>query len=459
MQWFTLGVAPLVSAELAASSRAGAPGGKGAAAARAHRARAAQLWALLPLAFDAPADARAGLNEPLLRLFRETLNENATGTGPLPAAPRVIAAALARLVAHAREAVGLPPLSRALVDDASDEALIDTDAADEGSDDDEEEGDEMDDGGEKKGGAWAADDDGATTLFGAGGVSVYAGGATDANTEVSNTHPVISACARRSRTAGGPRLWPAAADALAAVGAVAPKLLPILFDMYEKSLAASDAEGAEGAARGSALLDAVAAITSVAPPALASSLVTRLLSLLETARTASTSADAALVASRRDAAAAGAEGVGAGSRITAASAAASRATTRVCSLLGLASAIAVALPAITDADCERASPLAAPVALLNGAALPALGATSAPVSPKIQKRGYSLLALLLRSHPSLVSSRGRLAALWTVLRDSAPLAAPPARRARLAALARFVKALDIVNNDSHRALLPPIVRN
>ena len=458
MQWWTLVIAPLANAELAASSKAAGSGGKGAAAARAHRARAAQLWALLPLAFDAPTDTRVGLNETVLRLFRETLNENATGTGPLPAAPRVIAAALARLVAHAREATGLPSLSRALVDEASDEALIDADAVDEGSDDEDDEGDEMDDGGHKKAGAWtAADDDGATTVFGAGGVSVYAFGA-DANAEASNTHPVIAACARRSRTAGGPRSWPSASDALAAVGVVAPKLLPILFDMYEKSLAAADAEGAEGAARGSALLDAVAAITSVASPALSSSLVSRLLSLLETARTAANSADAALATARRDAAGAATEGVGAGSRITAAASAAARATTRVCSLLGLASAIAVALPAVTDADCERTASPASPVALLNGAALPSLGSAAALISPRVQKRGYALLALLLRAHPSLVSSRGRLASLWTVLRDSAPLAAPPARRARLAALARFVKALDIVHNESHRALLPPIVR-
>ena len=102
---------------------------------------------------------------------------------------------------------------------------------------------------------------GASTLFGAGGVSVYGEGIEGGGGEGGNAlHPALAAAApSRAQII----FWDVEGDraALLAFGAAAPRLLPTLFEAYPRAVSTL---GGAAVAAAAALLTAVTAIASVA---------------------------------------------------------------------------------------------------------------------------------------------------------------------------------------------------
>ena len=532
-------VYPAIRAAEVAGARAAEAGHKRAA--RAFRARVIALWSILPplVAASSPLDFAAAFNARLGKLLTGCLSPPiqgpaATAAASYPELPTIIARALETAVLCNRSAAGMPPLksvsAAALDDDDNDAASIANDNEDgeprvditvadgggraarrirrrgadddedDDDDDDDEDGDDKDGAGvddedERDDGGASADGDATMTVFGAGGVSVYAGG-NDGDAR----HPLLVA-AMAPRGDALPKPTPDRARAnLEALGAFAKHYLPVLCNAFETtalsvgaplpsaSRAAAAAAGAGAAAppltsgaaneRTRKLLDAITAYAAVAPPAQLTSTTSRLLALLKATRKAVVDADAAVAVARTeaDAAASAAPTAAAASpaAITAAAAvkAAAATATKLAALLTLAVALLPALPQLSDEEADGAEQPAAEAAPLPSApsniTLSFLAslmddtlehAVTDGVHPAVQKRAYGALAALLAVHPAFgtgtTERRERLIALLAGAGGLATVSAA-ARRGRLVALRYLVRGLH-PERAEHVALLPPLL--
>lgn len=119
------------------------------------------------------------------------------------------------------------------------------------------------------------------------------------------------------------------------------------------------------------------------------------------------------------------------------------ATLRVISLLGLAQAL-VASSSLDDAS----------LSLLYRSVRPLV--RSDEHSPKVQKRGYKVLAEICERHRDFVNSEERLGEMTTLMVDSLVTCQVSARHMRLKCLTHIVVGFDPDNN-AHMAVIPDIM--
>lgn len=497
LAWFTGMVLPAIRACEAAA--AGATGARLPRNAKVHMTRAAQLWALLPPLMAAPPDFPSAFNAPLGKTLTTAMAD-----GRYPELSTTVSRALETAIVRARAAAGLPPVSLAATGAAADgeeeeggygsdedagltvaggktgggkaggkgKAAAKADGSDDEDEDDGDDDSEGDDDGRGSVGAGSVEG-GATVVFGAGGVSVYAGGG-----DADPRHPLL-ASVMRPRGDKLPALSHGAGEAnLAALRALARNYLPILLNLFETTVlgaapaaAAATPAGEPAAAaiplsanaaneRSRKVLDAIAAYLSAAPAEQAAATAERLLKLLGGAAATVTSGDAAVGDAReahRAAEAAAAKGQAGkptsetGAALGASIKAAAAAASRMASLLTLALAVVATLPPVSAASPLTGSTLDR----LYAVTVPALGDDS---HPAVQKRAYRLLGAALAHHPSwALSDASRRSELVALLSASLMTVSASARRGRLQCLAPLVRGLDVGGNPAHAALIPSLL--
>lgn len=474
--------------------------------ARMHRARVMQLWNLLPVLGVAPPDFGTAFNVPMGKLLTQSMTDP-----KYPDLPTVIGRALETMIVRNRAAAGLPIVSieRPGADADNDEDENDDEGMDDGGsvgdvdagltvagggkaaggkkkqkqnqkgkkDDDDEDGDDSDedddDDSDDEGAAGARGagrsvgdgemsvDGGATTVFGAGGVSVYAGG------EGNDPRHALLVQALGSKDKL-PTIEKAVAEAnLNVLAGFSKNYVPILFNAYEVTTTGSSGPASSAAAPATAssaavandrsrkVLDAIVSYISISPADLVAGMCDRLHKLIVASLGALAAAQSnveACKATHKAAEAANSKGqAGPPTRATGAALAASKevvasASAKACSLLSLATAMIPSLPAIEGPVDDSSMIFKLYKAIKQ--------AVTSDDSQYVQKRAYNVLASILAHHPGFIAGNDtKRSEVLALLSDSLMTVSASARRGRLTCLRYMVKALDL-NNQQQAQLVP-----
>jgi hypothetical protein len=526
--------------------------------ARAHKARVMQLWGTLPSLLIAPPDFATplGFGANLGNMLTRALTDSVR----LPELPTIIGRALETVIVRNRAAAGLPVASIKVQDDydedhdgGEDEGDADVNnnnkrEGDEGltvfqqgkgksktkatsrrrqAEELDDENDDNNDGNRNEDDyegrtepGYDANDDGATTVFGAGGVSVYAGGSSS-----DPRHPLIvqamggSSASSAAATAynAKDRFPPISKDDahknLAVIALVAKNYLPVLFNAFEKCALGVGAitQAAPSTALASQLqiqqlpasvsnersrkvLDAIVAYVSVSPKPLVTAMCDRLHKLLVAALSAlsaqqdmvkaaianlrAATAEDTRVRSKNEAArakaaaAAGAAPVNplhaaakvppsaatqaAGAEVSNAKKSVFSSAARASALLSLTLAV---VPGLEKVTTEKASSD-------DGSMISKLYVAIRPAiigefdNSTVQKRAYAVLACILKLHPFFAVSSTRRQDVLDALTGGITVISTSARRGRLACLRHIIKALELgeeSNEGNQSAVVIPTV--
>jgi hypothetical protein len=524
--------------------------------ARAHKARVMQLWGTLPSLIIAPPDFATplGFGANLGNLLTRALTDSAR----LPELPTIIGRAIETVIVRNRAAAGLPVASIKVLSDGDED---DFDGGEGGRGEEEEEDGDNANGDERRGGGDegltvlqqgrgrakkaaskgrrveeldndndenegqtepgldADDDDGATTVFGAGGVSVYAGGSSS-----DPRHPlIVQAMGGSSATSAAAAAYNAkdrfppitkddADKNLAVIASVAKNYLPVLFNAFEKcalgvgaitqaapsttlasQLQLQQLPASVANERSRKVLDAIVAYASVSPKPLVTAMCDRLHKLLvaslsalaaqqDTVKAAianlraATSEDTRVRSKNEAARAKASAAVGAapvnplhaatktpssaatqaaGAEVSSAKRAVVASAARASALLSLTLAVVPGLETVTTEDASRDD--GSMIAKLYVAIRPAiLGGLD---NSTVQKRAYAVLACILKQHPFFAVSSTRRRDVLDALTGGITVISTSARRGRLACLRHIVKALELggENDDGHQSGVIPTV--
>ena len=515
--------------------------------ARFHKARVMQLWGTLPSLIIAPPDFATpqGFGATLGNLLTRALTDSVR----LPELPTIIGRALETLIVRNRAAAGLSVASIKVLSEGidEDEEGIDNDGKDveggEGGGDEgltvfkqgnrgeksrketigrqTEELDEQDNENEFNEGQTEGDleddADGATTVFGAGGVSVYAGGST-----LDPRHPlIVQAMGGNSATSTAvagyntkdrfpPISKEDAEKNLAVIASVAKNYLPVLFNAFEKcalgvgaitnvapstslttQLQLQQLPASVANERSRKVLDAIVAYASVSPKPLVTAMSDRLHKLLVAALSAlaaqqdvvkaaianlrAATAEDTRVKSKADAARAKAGAIvgaapinplhissktpssaatqAAGAEVSTAKKTIVASAARASALLSLTLAVVPGLETVTTE--EASSDDGSMIAKLYVAIRPAiLGGLD---NSTVQKRAYAVLACILKQHPFFAVSSTRRQDVLDALTGGITVISTSARRGRLACLRHVIKALEFGKNEGQSIVIPTVL--
>lgn len=456
--------------------------------AKMHRTRVVQLWSLLPVIMVAPPDfdTQEGFGVALGKVLTSAL---ANPTGEYPELITTVARAIETAIVRARAAAELPVMNMNLSSLLNDNEGDDLDGLQnddfltvmkgqtgpskrsnrDSFDSDDDDDDDLSMGSDNRSNYDGASIGGASTLFGAGGVSVY-GGAGDndprhfllrqamGSKSVSQSYSLDSADNYPSLTTEQGKKH------VERLTNLSKNYLPVLFNAYElASFGAPDADEALSAAvaneRSRKVLDAVTAYSTCTSSDVIAMLSGRLLQLLNNVWVEFTSSQEShkeLLAEHKKAMEEGGKGPTnkaanlTGSRLASAKKALANDIAKLNSLLCLATALIPSLPALTENDILNEK------LHLNQLLQFILNALEEDLPPRISKRVYGLFAIFNKFHPENAATQN-IHVLLTTLCSSLQNMPAAAKRNRLLVILPLIRKLDLQANETHLQLLPSLV--